>query len=43
MSSERFRAAIAAIDGANSADPNTLTINGVSRPKELAHAEMMTN
>lgn len=39
---ERFRRAIALIDDANSADPNTLSLDGRPRPKELVHAEMMT-
>lgn len=42
MTSERYAAAIAAIDAANAADPVKLTVAGVERPKELAHAEMMT-
>jgi hypothetical protein len=37
-----FEAAIAAIDAANADDPNTLVIDGVARPKEQAHAELMT-
>lgn len=36
-----FGRAIAAIDDANADDPNTLMIDGVERPKELAHAEVM--
>jgi hypothetical protein len=38
----RFDAAIAAIDAANAEDPNVLVVDGVVRPKELAHAEAMT-
>ena len=38
----RLAAAIAAIDAANAEDPFTLVIDGVERPKELAHAELMT-
>ena len=38
----RFHEAIRRIDDANAADPNTLTVDGVPRPKEAAHAEMMT-
>jgi hypothetical protein len=38
---ERFAAAIAAIDEANSGDPNTIEVDGEVRPKELAHAELM--
>ncbi|MEQ8716162.1 MAG: DUF4202 domain-containing protein [Acidimicrobiales bacterium] len=30
------------VDEINAADPNTLTVDGVERPKELVHAEMMT-
>lgn len=39
---ERFRRAIAAIDAANADDPNTIVVRGEQRPKELAHAELMT-
>lgn len=42
MPSDRLVAAIAAIDEANSLDPNVLRIDGRDRPKEQAHAEMMT-
>jgi hypothetical protein len=38
----RFDDAIAAIDAANADDPVTLEVRGASRPKELAHAELMT-
>lgn len=38
----RLEQALAAIDAANADDPNTLEIGGVARPKELAHAELMT-
>lgn len=38
----RFERAIAAIDAANSADPATIEVRGEVRPKELAHAELMT-
>jgi hypothetical protein len=38
----RFERAIAAIDAANSADPTTIEVRGEVRPKELAHAELMT-
>jgi hypothetical protein len=41
-SAGRFDEAIAAIDAANEADPNTLEVRGAIRPKELAHAELMT-
>ena len=39
---ERFARAIAAIDAANADDPNTIVVAGLVRPKELAHAELMT-
>lgn len=38
----RFDDAIAAIDAANAEDPATIVIDGVAVPKELAHAELMT-
>jgi hypothetical protein len=40
---DRLAAALAAIDAANADDPNALTVDGVARPKELAHAELMTH
>jgi hypothetical protein len=40
--SARFDQAIAAIDAANADDPNTIEVRGASRPKELAHAELMS-
>jgi hypothetical protein len=39
---DRFAAALAAIDAANADDPHVITVDGVERPKELAHAELMT-
>lgn len=42
MAGDRFERAIAAIDAANADDPTTLEVRGVVRPKELAHAELMT-
>jgi hypothetical protein len=39
---ERLRAAVAAIDAANAGDPATLLVRGEVRPKEQAHAELMT-
>ena len=42
MPSDRLGAAVAAIDEANAEDPNVLVVDGVERPKEQAHAEMMT-
>ena len=38
----RFEEAVAAIDAANAADPATIVVRGAARPKELAHAELMT-
>jgi hypothetical protein len=40
---DRFERAIAAIDAANAADPNTIELRGEVRPKEQAHAELMTD
>jgi hypothetical protein len=42
MNRARFDAAIAAIDAANAEDPNVMVVDGVSRPKELVHAELVT-
>ena len=39
---ERLDRAIAAIDAANAGDPNKLVVAGVERPKEQAHAEMVS-
>lgn len=39
---ERLRRALAAIDAANAGDPNRLRVRGESRPKELAHAELVS-
>ena len=39
---DRLARALDAIDAANAGDPHTIMIDGVSRPKELAHAELMT-
>jgi hypothetical protein len=38
----RLSSALSLIDAANAADPHTLSINGALRPKEQAHAELMT-
>jgi hypothetical protein len=37
-----FDRAIAAIDAANADDPNTIRVRGEERPKELAHAELVS-
>jgi hypothetical protein len=39
---ERFDRAISAIDTANADDPIRITVRGEERPKELAHAELVT-
>ena len=39
---ERLERVLAAIDEANATDPHTIVVGGVDRPKEQAHAEMMT-
>lgn len=41
--SDRLSAALAAIDAANAEDPEQLDIGGGLRPKELVHAELMTD
>lgn len=38
----RLSRALAAIDAANADDPNTLPVRGAPRPKELAHAELVS-
>lgn len=38
----RLEAALAAIDARNAEDPKVLVVDGVDRPKELAHAELVT-
>ena len=40
---DRFDRAIAAIDTANADDPHTIELRGEVRPKEQAHAELMTD
>ena len=42
MSDERLRRAIAAIDAANAGDPHTIFARGQHRPKEQAHAELVS-
>ncbi len=42
MPDPRFDAAIARIDAANGGDPHTIVVDGEERPKEQAHAELMT-
>ena len=41
-STGRLDAALAAIDAANADDPDTIVVEGQVRPKEQAHAEMVT-
>ena len=38
----RLEAALAAVDAANGDDPHSLEVRGEFRPKELAHAELVT-
>ena len=38
---DRYERAVRAIDAANAGDPETLEVDGVTRPKELAHAALM--
>ncbi len=40
--SERFTLAIDAIDAANADDPNRIEVDGEPRPKEQAHAELVS-
>jgi len=40
--SERLRRALAAIDAANADDPQRIRVRGCLRPKELAHAELVS-
>jgi hypothetical protein len=42
MPDPRLERAFAAIDAANADDPNTIVVDGRRRPKEQAHAELMT-
>jgi hypothetical protein len=42
-SPERLRAALTAIDEANAADPNVVTVRGRTGPKEVVHAELVTD
>jgi hypothetical protein len=42
VTGDRLARAVAAIDAANADDPATIEVDGVVRPKEQAHAEMMT-
>jgi hypothetical protein len=42
MAGDRFARALAAIDAANGDDPNRILVRGQLRPKELAHAELVT-
>ena len=39
---DRLRVVLDAVDAANADDPHTIIVDGVERPKELAHAELMT-
>ncbi|MGE3621464.1 MAG: DUF4202 domain-containing protein [Acidimicrobiia bacterium] len=41
MPGELFDRAVAAIDAANAEDPVSIVVDGVARPKELVHGEMV--
>ena len=43
MDETRLDRAISAIDAANAADPNQIVVCGERRPKELAHAQLVTD
>ena len=40
---ERFEAALRRFDEENSRDPNTVTMHGVTRPRELVYAQWLTD
>jgi hypothetical protein len=42
VSEERLRKTLAAIDAANAGDPHTILVRGQRRPKEQAHAELVS-
>lgn len=42
MSDDRFARAVAAIDAANGADPNVVSVRDRRGPKEVVHAELVT-
>jgi hypothetical protein len=42
VDADRFDRAVAAIDAANADDPYRIRVRGEERPKELAHAELVT-
>jgi len=42
VNAERLRKALAAIDDANAGDPHTILVRGRRRPKEQAHAELVS-
>jgi hypothetical protein len=42
MPDGRLTRALSAIDAANRDDPNRIVVRGLERPKELAHAELVT-
>lgn len=42
MNQAQLEAALAAIDSANASDPNTIVVDGQTGPKELIHAELVT-
>jgi hypothetical protein len=42
VAGDRLERALAAIDAANAGDPNSIELRGARRPKELAHAELVS-
>jgi len=42
VNDERLHAALAPIDAANAGDPHTIVVRGEQRPKEQAHAELVS-
>jgi Domain of unknown function (DUF4202)/SnoaL-like domain len=42
MNAQHLDAALAAIDAANAADPTTVTVRGRTGPKEIVHADLVT-
>ena len=42
MSPEELQRAVASIDALNARDPNSISVSGEERPKELVHAELVT-
>ncbi len=43
MDEDRFDRAVGVVDAANAGDPNQIVVCGETRPKELAHAQLVTD